>query len=55
MPNVVGMNVSDAVYLLEGLGIETRFNGQGVVTEQSLPAGDTLKEKSVMNLKLAMK
>ena len=55
VPNVVGMNVSDAVYLLEGMGIETRFNGQGVVTEQSLPAGDTLKEKSVMNLKLAMK
>ena len=55
VPNVVGMNVSDAVYLLEGMGIEARFDGQGVVTEQSLPAGDTVKEKSVMNLKLAMK
>ena len=55
VPNVIGMNVSDAVYLLEGMGIETRFNGQGVVTEQSLHAGDTVKEKSVMNLKLAMK
>ena len=49
------MNVTDAVYLLEGMGIETRFNGQGVVTEQSLPAGDTLRQNSVMNLKLAMK
>ena len=49
------MNVSDAVYLLEGMGIEARFDGQGVVTEQSLHAGDTLKENSVMNLKLAMK
>ena len=55
VPNVIGMNVSDAVYLLEGMGIETRFNGQGVVTEQSLNAGDTVKEKSVMNLILAMK
>lgn len=55
IPNVVGMNVSDAVYLLEGMGIETRFNGQGVVTEQSLHAGDTVKGKSIMNLKLAMK
>ena len=55
IPNVVGMNVTDAVYLLEGMGIETRFNGQGVVTEQSLPAGDTLRQNSVMNLKLAMK
>lgn len=55
IPNVVGMNVSDAVYLLEGMGIETRFNGQGVVTEQSLHASDTVKGKSIMNLKLAMK
>ena len=55
VPNVVGMNVSDAVYLLESMGIETRFTGQGIVTEQSLHAGDSLREKSIMNLKLAMK
>ena len=55
VPNVIGMNVSDAVYLLEGMGIETHFDGQGVVTEQSLQAGDSVKEKSIMNLKLAMR
>ena len=55
VPNVVGMNVSDAVYLLEGMGITTTFSGQGTVKEQSLRAGDTLKQNSVMNLKLAMK
>ena len=55
IPNVVGMNVSDAVYLLEGMGITTTFSGQGTVKEQSLRAGDTLKQNSVMNLKLAMK
>ena len=55
IPNVVGMNVTDAVYLLESMGIETRFQGQGVVTEQSLPAGDNLRQNSIMNLKLAMK
>lgn len=55
VPNVIGMNVSDAVYLLESMGISTTFNGQGTVTEQSLRAGDTLKKNSVMNLKLAMK
>ena len=55
VPNVVGMNVTDAVYLLEGMGIKTRFQGQGIVTEQSLPAGDSLRKNSVMNLKLAMK
>ena len=55
VPDVVGMNVSDAVYLLESMGISTRFTGQGTVIEQSLHAGDTLKHKSIMNLKLAMK
>lgn len=55
VPNVVGMSVTDAVYLLESMGIETRFNGQGIVTEQSLQAGDSIKGKCVMNLKLAMK
>lgn len=55
VPDVVGMNVSDAVYLLESMGISTRFSGQGTVVEQSLHAGDTLKQNSVMNLKLAMK
>ena len=55
IPDVVGMNVSDAVYLLENMGISTRFTGQGTVVEQSLQPGDTLKQNSVMNLKLAMK
>ena len=55
VPNVVGMNISDAVCLLESMGISAHFSGQGTVTEQSLHAGDSLKENSVMNLKLAMK
>ena len=52
IPNVIGMNVSDAVYLLESMGIRTNFSGEGVVKEQSLRAGDTLKPNSIMNLKL---
>ncbi len=52
VPNVKGMNVSEAVYLLEGMGITTTFSGQGTVTEQSLHAGDSIKANSVINLKL---
>ena len=52
VPNVNGMNVSEAVYLLEGMGITTTFSGQGTVTEQSLHAGDSIKANSVINLKL---
>ena len=53
IPNVIGMNVSDAVYLLEGLGISTHFSGQGVVSEQSLHPGDSIKTGSVIYLKLS--
>jgi cell division protein FtsI (penicillin-binding protein 3) len=52
VPNVVGMDITDAVYLLENMGISTQFTGQGVVKEQSLHAGDTVKANSTMYLKL---
>ena len=52
VPDVVGMDITDAVYLLENMGISTEFTGQGVVKEQSLRAGDTVKANSKMRLKL---
>ena len=52
VPNVVGLDITDAVYVLEGLGIKTNFKGQGRVVEQSMPAGDSIRTNSVMNLKL---
>jgi cell division protein FtsI (penicillin-binding protein 3) len=52
VPNVVGMDITDAVYLLENMGIGTEFTGQGIVKEQSLHAGDTVKANSTMHLKL---
>ena len=52
VPNVVGMDITDAVYLLENMGIKAVFTGQGVVREQSLHAGDTLRPNSTMRLKL---
>ncbi|MBQ8959058.1 MAG: transpeptidase family protein [Bacteroidales bacterium] len=55
VPNVVGMDITDAVYLLENMGIRTNFSGQGTVKEQSLPAGDTLKPNSTIHLTLAKK
>ncbi len=55
VPNVVGMDITDAVYLLENMGLKTDFTGQGAITEQSLHAGDTLKPNSVIHLKLEKK
>ncbi len=55
VPNVVGMDITDAVYLLENMGLKADFSGQGTITEQSLHAGDTLKANSVIHLKLEKK
>ena len=55
VPNVVGMDITDAVYLLENMGIRTNFSGQGTVKEQSLHAGDTVRTNSTIHLTLAKK
>ena len=55
VPNLVGMDITDAVYLLENMGVKTEFTGQGTVKEQSLHAGDTLKANSIICLKLEKK
>ena len=52
VPNVVGMDITDAIYLLENMGVRTEFEGRGRVKEQSLRAGDTLNPNNVMKLKL---
>ena len=55
VPNVIGMNITDAVYLLETMGIAPKFSGQGIVTQQSLQPGDSIKEGCTMQLKLENK
>jgi cell division protein FtsI (penicillin-binding protein 3) len=39
MPNVVGMGLKDALYLLESRGLDVSFSGSGMVRWQSIPAG----------------
>lgn len=39
MPNVVGMGLTDALWLLEQLGLDVEFKGSGTVREQSKAAG----------------
>ena len=52
VPDVKGMNVSDAVYLLESMGWTTSFDGYGQVIQQSVSAGDTLTKGGLITLKL---
>ncbi|MFO7843130.1 MAG: penicillin-binding protein [Bacteroidales bacterium] len=39
MPNVAGMGVKDAVFILENLGLEVEIQGRGTVLKQSIKQG----------------
>ena len=43
MPNVKGMNLRDALALLENLGLKVHLKGKGKVYKQSLPAGTPIQ------------
>ncbi|MFR9567034.1 MAG: PASTA domain-containing protein, partial [Rikenellaceae bacterium] len=38
VPNVVGMGLKDALFLLESRGLRVTFSGHGAVVSQSIPA-----------------
>jgi cell division protein FtsI (penicillin-binding protein 3) len=53
VPNVVGMSLKDAVYLLESQGLKVRVNGAGVITTQSIPAGTKATRGQLIIIQLA--
>lgn len=52
VPDLTGMNVMDAVYLLETMGWKVGFSGKGLVESQSVKAGTELEKGKVIVLKL---
>ncbi len=52
IPNVVGMTLRDALYLLENKKIKVRFDGKGRVQEQSILPGVRAGKGEVIYLKL---
>ena len=52
VPDVSGMNVTDAVFLLESMGWKASFTGRGSVSSQSVKAGTNLAMGKSINLKL---
>ena len=52
VPNVVGMGVRDAVYLLESMGMRCVVSGIGRVYSQSVPVGSKIVKGSEVNLRL---
>lgn len=44
MPEVRGLTLRDAVYMLESLGLKVNFSGYGRVVEQSMPKGKAIEK-----------
>jgi cell division protein FtsI (penicillin-binding protein 3) len=55
VPDVKGMNVTDAVYVLESMGWKVSFTGYGKVKSQSVKADTELKKGSIINLVISAK
>jgi cell division protein FtsI (penicillin-binding protein 3) len=52
MPNIKGMGLRDALYLLENMGLKVRVNGFGKVTDQSIQVGAKVKQGDAVYLTL---
>jgi cell division protein FtsI (penicillin-binding protein 3) len=54
MPDVTGMGVKDAVFLLEQMGLKVVLNGKGNVVRQSVSPGKMYMKGTIVMLDLAM-
>ncbi len=52
MPNFVGMNITDAVYLAERIGLKAKFSGYGNVKAQSIAPKTPIKRNETIELTL---
>ena len=48
VPDVRGMGLSDALYLLESCGLRVTHTGSGAVKSQSIPAGKEINKDDLM-------
>lgn len=53
VPNVVGMGLRDALFLLENSGLRVQVVGAGMVKRQSLPAGTRCNDGSHIRIELS--
>ncbi len=47
VPNVVGMGLRDAIFLIENRGLKVRISGYGKVVRQSIPPGTAVNKQTV--------
>ena len=53
MPNVKGMGLKDALYLLENMGVKVSVKGRGKVANQSVAPGSTVAKGVAVVLELS--
>ncbi len=53
VPNVKGMTLDDALYVLENSGLKVKFSGRGKVKDQSVSPGQKILKGSVILLSLS--
>ena len=53
VPNVRGMGLRDAVYLLESKGLVVKVTGVGRVRKQSVPGGSRIEKGSIIQIELS--
>ncbi|HDP74487.1 MAG TPA: PASTA domain-containing protein [Bacteroidales bacterium] len=53
VPNVVGMGLRDAIYLLESLGLRAMVKGRGTVRSQSVQPGEPIIKGSTVYLEMS--
>ncbi len=53
MPDVTGLGLKDAVYMLESSGIQVQVRGKGKVQGQSIPAGTEIEKGQTIILQLS--
>ncbi len=54
VPDVLGMNAKDAVYMLENMGMKTLIVGKGRVITQSVAPGEIVQDGQIIELTLLM-
>ena len=53
MPNVKGMGVKDAVYILENLNLSVELKGRGTILEQSIAPGSRITNGELVVLEMS--
>lgn len=52
VPNVIGMGLKDALYLLESTGLRVNASGVGSVRSQSIPSGTVVESGKLIRIEL---